>query len=97
MLTSKQKRHLKALGSVLDPVVQIGKAGLIETVITSASDALKARELIKARVLRNCLEEPKEAFAILAEATGAELVQVIGRNGLLFRRNDEKPKIELPS
>ena len=97
MLTSKQKRHLKALGSVLDPVVQIGKAGLVETVITSAADALKARELIKARVLRNCTEEPKEAFAILAEETDAELVQVIGRNALLFRRNDEKPKIELPS
>ncbi len=97
MLTSKQKRHLKALGSVLDPVVQIGKAGLVETVITSAADALKARELIKARVLRNCPEEPKEAFAILAEETDAELVQIIGRNALLFKRNDEKPKIELPS
>ena len=97
MLTSKQKRHLKALGSMLDPVVQIGKAGLVETVITSAADALKARELIKARVLRNCPDEPKETFATLADATDAELVQVIGRNALLFRRNDEKPKIELPS
>ena len=97
MLTSKQKRHLKALGSALDPVVQIGKAGLVDTVIISAADALKARELIKCRVLRNCPEEPKETFAMLAEDTGAELVQVIGRNALLFRRNDEKPKIELPS
>lgn len=97
MLTSKQKRHLKALGSVLDPVVQVGKSGVLDTVITSTADALKARELIKARALRNCPEEPREVFQTLAQETGAELVQVIGRNALLFKRNEEKPKVELPS
>lgn len=97
MLTGKQKRHLKSIGIVLVPIVQIGKSGLVDTVIESAADALKARELIKARVLRNCPEDPAEAFSALAVETGAELVQVIGRNALLFKRNEEKPKIELPS
>lgn len=97
MLTGKQKRHLKSMGIVLVPVVQIGKGGLVDTVIESAAAALKARELIKARVLRNCPEDPAEAFSVLAAETGAELVQVIGRNAILFKRNEEKPKIELPS
>ncbi|WP_312516572.1 ribosome assembly RNA-binding protein YhbY [Anaerospora sp.] len=97
MLTGKQKRHLRAMGSVLDPVVQIGKAGVIDTVADSAQAALKARELIKVRVLRNCPEEPKDALLYLAEETAAELVQVIGRNGLLYKRNEEKSRIELPS
>lgn len=96
MLTSKQKRHLKALGSVLEPVVQVGKAGVVDSVIAGATAVIAARELIKVRVLQNCPQEPKEAIASLAKATGAELVQVIGRNGLLYSRHPEKPKIELP-
>lgn len=95
-LTGKQKRFLRALGSTMDPVVQIGKAGVMEAVIDSTREALQARELIKVRVLQNSPEEPEAAIAALAEAVQAELVQVIGRNGLLFKVNPEKSKIELP-
>lgn len=95
-LTGKQKRFLRAMGSTLDPVVQVGKGGVIDTVVESASQALAARELIKVRVLQNSPEEPKTAIATLATATGSELVQVIGRNGLLYKKNEEKSKIELP-
>lgn len=96
MLTSKQKRKLKSLGADLEPVVQIGKAGVVSSLVDSTNNVLAARELIKVRVLHNSPEEPKDAIADLAEATGAELVQTIGRNGLLYRRNPEKPKLELP-
>jgi RNA-binding protein len=95
-LTGKQKRFLRAMGSTLDPVVQIGKGGIIDTVVESAAQALAARELIKVRVLQNSPEEPKTAIAALAASTGSELVQVIGRNGLLYKKNEEKSKIELP-
>ena len=95
-LTGKQKRFLRALGSTLDPVVQIGKSGVMSTVIESAEQALAAREIIKVRVLQNSPEEPKAAITALAGATGAVLVQVIGRNGLLYKKNEEKSKIELP-
>ncbi|HWR41183.1 MAG TPA: ribosome assembly RNA-binding protein YhbY [Patescibacteria group bacterium] len=95
-LSGKQKRFLRAQGSVLDPVVQIGKGGIAATVVDSANGVLKARELIKVRVLPNCAEEPADVIAELAEATGAHLVQVIGRNGLLFRQNEENPRISLP-
>ncbi|SDE72964.1 ribosome assembly RNA-binding protein YhbY [Sporomusa acidovorans] len=96
ILTGKQKRFLRALGSTLDPVVQIGKSGIIDTVIATAGQALAAREIIKVRVLQNSPEVPKTVIAALARATGAELVQVIGRNGLLYKKNEEKSKIELP-
>ncbi len=96
ILTGKQKRFLRSLGSTLDPVVQVGKAGVMETVVSSARDALAARELIKVRVLQNSPVEPREAALALAEAVEAELVQVIGRNGLLYKPNPEKGKIELP-
>ena len=49
------------------------------------------------RSLRKLRRElPADAIAMLAERADANLVQVIGRNGLLFKRNFEKPKIELP-
>lgn len=95
-LTGKQKRFLRAMGSTMDPVIQVGKAGLVPAIVASAIDAIRARELIKVRVLTNCMEEPKDVLVMLAERTRSDLVQVIGRNGLLYRANPEKPKIELP-
>lgn len=95
-LTGKQKSFLRSMGMTLDPVVNIGKEGVTPTVVQAAQEAIKKRELIKVRVLQNCFEEPKDAITTLAERSNANLVQVIGRNGLLFKRNFDKPKIELP-
>ena len=98
-LTGKQKGFLRSMGMTLDPVVHIGKEDVSPTVVMAASEALKKRELIKVRVLQTCVDEPKDAkeiIATLADRCNANLVQVIGRNGLLFRRNFDKPKIELP-
>ncbi|MBQ7480081.1 MAG: ribosome assembly RNA-binding protein YhbY [Selenomonadaceae bacterium] len=95
-LTGKQKSFLRSLGMKLDPVVNIGKEGLTPTVVTAAREVIKKRELIKVRVLQNCAELPKDIITMLAERADADLVQVIGRNGLLYRKNEEKPKIELP-
>ena len=95
-LTGKQKSFLRGLGQKLEPVVMVGKEGVTPTVVQSAREAIKKRELIKVRVLQNCMELPADAIAMVAERADANLVQVIGRNGLLFKRNFEKPKIELP-
>lgn len=95
-LTGKQKSFLRSLGMKESPVVNIGKEGLTPAVVASARDVIKKRELIKVRVLQNCLEEPKNVIATLAERSDADLVQVIGRNGLLYKKNFDKPKIELP-
>ena len=94
-LTSKQIRKLRSLGMTEDAVVMIGKEGVSPTVVASAREAIKRRELIKVRVLQNAPDEPEDAITVLAERADASLVQVIGRNGLLFRRNFDKPRIEL--
>lgn len=96
MLTGKQKRHLRSMGNEMVPILQVGKGGIVETVVSQADEALEARELIKCRVLQNNLEEPKTVAADLAEQTRAELVQVIGRNFLLYRPSKTKPVIVLP-
>ncbi len=95
-LRGKQKSFLRSLGMNLEPIVQIGKEGVTPTVVSAAQEAIKKRELIKVRVLQNAPVEPEEAITMLTERVDADLVQLIGRNGLLYKRNFEKPKIELP-
>jgi len=95
-LTGKQKSFLRSMGQKLEPVVMMGKEGVTPTVVQAAREAIKKRELIKVRVLQNCMEEPEDAIKMLAERADVNLVQIIGRNGLLFKQNFDKPKIELP-
>ena len=95
-LTGKQKRFLRAEGSRRDPVVTIGKEGVTPALLQSTRDVIKKQELIKVRVQRNAPEEPRTLIEMLAERSDADLVQLIGRNALLWKRNFERPKIELP-
>ena len=78
-----------------DTIIQIGKAGITENTVTEVNNALAARELIKGRVLENSLLTAAEAANALAEACGAETVQVIGSKFVLFKRNIKEPKKEL--
>lgn len=94
-LSSKQIRKLRSIGMTEEAVVMIGKEGVSPAVVASAREAIKKRELIKVRVLQNAPEEPADVITMLAERADANLVQVIGRNGLLFKRNFDKPRIEL--
>ena len=97
MLTSKQRAQLRALAASLDTIVIIGKGGITENVITQVREALKARELIKGKVLENSLLSAREACDQLAEACRAEGVQSIGSKFVLYKRNETEPKIELVS
>ena len=94
-LSSKQRAQLRVIAMTEDTIIQIGKAGITENTVTEVNNALAARELIKGRVLENSLLTAAEAANALAEACGAETVQVIGSKFVLFKRNIKEPKIEL--
>ena len=96
MLTSKQRAYLRGIAAAEDTIVIIGKGGVTENVIIQMNDALKARELVKSRVLENSLLTAREAADALSETCRAEIVQVIGSKFVLYKRNEQKPKIELP-
>jgi RNA-binding protein len=98
-LQGKQKRFLRGLGHHLDPVVYLGKEGLSENLACATREAFKTRELIKVKVGQNCAVSGTEAADWLAEATGAEVVQLIGRTILFYLPNKKlKPeqRIALP-
>ncbi len=95
MLTSKQRAQLRGIAATEDTILQIGKGGITENTITEMNNALKAREIVKGRVLENSLLTAREACDALSEACGAEQVQVIGSKFVLYKRNPKEPKIEL--
>lgn len=96
MLTGKQKRYLRSLAHHLDPIFQIGKGGLNEHLFRHVEEAIETRELIKVSVLNNSLEEAREIAPELAEKTGCELVQVIGKTIVLYKESKDHKTIELP-
>ena len=95
-LTPGQARHLRALGHGLRPKVSVGRAGLSEPVLRSLEEAFHTSELVKARLENSCELDREEAGRLLAEASGARLVQVLGRTLLLYRADPESPSIRLP-
>lgn len=95
-LRGKQKRFLRALGVTMNPILTIGKDGVSEHTIMQAQGVLLARELIKVRVLGTAPVSAEETAAAVAEATDAALVQVVGRNFLLYKPHPEEPEIQLP-
>ena len=95
-MTSKQRAYLKGLAMKIDPIFQIGKSSVTPELTEAIAEALEARELIKINILKNCLDEGNSVAAVLAERTRSEVVQVIGRTFVLYRRNQKEPKIQLP-
>lgn len=95
-ITNKQARHLRGLGHHLEPVVQVGKEGVTDGLVKAVARALLDHELVKARIGGEAPDDRHATSEALAAATGATLVQVLGRTALLYKRHPKKPKLELP-
>ncbi len=96
-MTTKQRAYLKGLAMTMEPIFQIGKNSMTPELTKALDEALKARELIKVSVLKNCADDPKELARMLAERTHSDVVQVIGKKIVLYREGkDKNKKIELP-
>ncbi len=87
MFTSKQRAHLKSLASTLKPIAQVGKEGISENLLNGLSDALDAHELIKVNLLPAAGEDGENLAANIADLLGAEVVAVIGRKAIFYRRS----------
>ncbi len=89
-MTSKERAELRAQANTLQALFQVGKEGVSEGLIKSTEEALKARELIKLKVILDlCPEKPKEVAAKIAEATNSDVVQVVGGSMVFYKFNPE--------
>lgn len=94
-LTGKQKQFLRAAAHKLKPVITVGNSGVSESVIAEFASTIAHHELIKAKIGAGERLERDQLIATLAQSCGAELVQVIGRTAVFYKRA-EIPKLALP-
>ena len=95
MLNSKQRAELRGLANTLEPIFQVGKGGVNDQLIRQVDETLEKRELIKITTLETSPESSREAADKIADAVGADVVQVIGRKFVLYRKSKENQKIFL--
>ena len=95
MLTSKQRAILRGMAQNLDTIFQIGKGGITEEICLQISNALEARELIKARVLDNSGYTAKEAAGVIAQVIECDVVSCVGTKFVLYKESTKKKRIEI--
>lgn len=97
-LTPKQRAYLKSLAHPLKPILQIGKEGATDAVVDTIDGAFRTRELLKVKVLEASPSSAAEVAADLVERVArVELVQVIGRTIVFYRRHPTNREITLPA
>ncbi len=98
-LTSSQRQFLKSSARILETALNIGKSGISQGAIKHLDKILEARELVKVRLLESGPEDRAAAGEELAQATGAALIDVVGRVIVLYRHSRSLPpekRLELP-
>lgn len=96
-MTSKERAVLKAQAMKIDSIFQIGKSSLSPAQVEAIRSALQARELIKVSVLKNCGDDPAELAEVIAQRTGSQVVQVIGKKIVLYKKNVKREARKTPA
>ena len=95
-MTSKKRAYLRSLSNHIEPIFQVGKLGINDNLIKQIKDALKARELIKIKVLETVEAPIKDIAEEISLQTDSIIVQIMGSKITLYKRNKDKSKITLP-
>jgi RNA-binding protein len=96
-LPNPKIRHLKALAQRLNPLVQIGKAGLSDPFLRGLNEALDQHELVKVK-FGELKEQKKELAPVIAEKTTSQLIMQVGNVIVLYREQPDpaRRKIQFP-
>jgi RNA-binding protein len=96
-LTGAERKYLRGLAHHLNPLVQIGKAGLTPTVGATIDQALAHHELIKVRFL-DFKDHKRELAQTIAQESQSEIVGSVGHVFIFYRQHPEpdKRQIQLP-
>ena len=91
-LTQEQKKQYKAIGHHLKPIVTVADNGLTEGVVAELERALSDHELIKIQLRITERADRMAAISALCKTAKGELVQVIGKMALIYRKNPKANK-----
>ncbi|WP_417545084.1 ribosome assembly RNA-binding protein YhbY [Marinobacter sp.] len=93
-LSPEQRREYRAIAHHLKPVIIVGDKGLTENLQEELERALNDHELIKIKVASQDREARQETIKALCGASGAEVVQTIGKIAVVMRRSKQpNPKL----
>lgn len=91
ILTNKERAHLKARAHALEPVLNVGNAGLTDALVTEVDRALTAHELIKVKVGTDDLAKRVALGDEICVRTGATAVHRVGKVVILWRPRPQDP------
>lgn len=90
-IESHTKRSLRAAAHALKPVLTVGERGITEGLLAELDTTLETHELIKVRLPALAREARAELGSSLLAASGATLIQSIGRTLVLYRQRRAQP------
>jgi RNA-binding protein len=88
------RRALRGHGHAMSPIVQVGKLGVTDAVVKQVNHALADHELIKVKIGGECPLDRHAVAERLDAEPGVDLVQMVGRVLLLYKRHPQKPRYE---
>ncbi|MCP4898922.1 MAG: YhbY family RNA-binding protein [bacterium] len=96
-LKGSDRKYLRGVAHSYKPLVQIGKEGLSDSVISAINAALEAHELIKVKIAAD-RDEREVMVPAMADQLSCDCVGTVGRIAILYRQNPdpEKQKIKVP-
>lgn|GEM_PF-149304 len=94
-LAPRQRSALKGLANRLKPSVWIGKDGVSDAVLSKLDEQLTIHELVKVKILKTIELDRREVAGELARRARATVIQILGRTIVLFRRNEDNPRLDL--
>ncbi len=96
-LKGSQRKYLRGAAHSYKPLVQIGKEGLSEGVLSAIDAAVEAHELIKVKIAAE-RDERERIVPVIEERLDCECVGTVGRMAILYREQPdaEKRVIKVP-
>lgn len=89
-MTPAARKRFRALAHSLKPVVATGHSGLTDNVMAAIEEALDHHELIKIRLGCDQREDRKCQAGQICQTTGAELIQLIGKIAIVYRKSPDR-------
>lgn len=94
MPSTPLRSRLRGHGHALDAIVRIGKAGVTPAITAHLTHALFDHELVKVKLEAECPDDRYTVADQLGEQPGVNVVQILGRTILLYKRHPQEPRFE---
>lgn len=94
MPSTPLRRRLRGAGHALSALVRVGKDGVTPGLVKHLQLVLFDHELVKVKLEAECPQDRFEVAEALAEGPGVNVVQVLGKTILLYKRHPQQPRYE---